>query len=55
MKFDKIAELAGDIVISRENMERVLHNCKKEYSSHKDKKSKSFAGFVVKMANQQNQ
>ena len=55
MKFDKIRELAGDIMISRENMERVLYNCKMEYSSHKNKKRKSFAGFAVKIANQQNQ
>ena len=55
MEFDKIAELAGDIMISRENMERVLHNCKKEYSSQQNKEKGSFAGFAVKIANQQNQ
>ena len=37
MKFEIIAELAGDIVGSEERKELILRNCKKEYRSQKEK------------------
>ena len=39
MKFEKIAELAGDITISEEMKQNVLRNCKREYLSQQEKSS----------------
>lgn len=38
MKFDKLAELAGDIQIDEETQSRILRNCKKEYEERQRRK-----------------
>lgn len=38
MKFDKLAELAGDITISDENRNRMLQNCKIKYEERKKRR-----------------
>lgn len=48
MKFDKIAELAGDITISDENKKQILQNCKKKYEERR--KRRLLTMFLMSMA-----
>ena len=38
MKFDKIAELAGEITISDENKKLILQNCKLKYEERRKRR-----------------
>ena len=38
MKFDKIAELAGEITISDENKKLILQNCKRKYEERRKRR-----------------
>ena len=52
MDFDKIAELAGDITVSEENMERALTECKKIYIEEKNSKPWQLRTQLLSLPNQ---
>ena len=54
MEFEKIAELAGDIMISEEMKQTILRNCKREYLRQQEKNS-SVARMVSEYLNEKHQ